>query len=450
MQGMTASICREIGTAADTNKAAYESTDALGNKVYTKQLRDNRDNKYYWVAKLADGNCWMTQNLDLDIPAAGLDNVKSAIASASWKPQEATRTTSMPNRFTLPCTGASASNPVTINGEAYTNESNCLNADADHSWDEGQYVMIYPGEGNAGLYIGMKAKEANVDTNSDGKVQDGLSSFGDRAEVLGQTGVEQAGNLTSLQGSKVLTGYGVVIDVSNGWKASTDPDFTSGSTYIDESGATITKTPISTGAGEITDGLAIDYGRKVYDSHYLIGNYYQWLAATTQTVAQGLTVTEAGTKVEGSICAKGWELPTSGSYGSDTSANGPTYNAASGSFFNLINKTSSNALITGGGNGSNANVNNGYSTLSKEICTNVTTESILTGSPMHFLRAGYVDPWASYQQVRNVGAGGHYWSSVADSAPYARNLYFNPADVYPSYGNDRLYGFSVRCLMLAN
>ena len=31
------------------------------------QLRDIRDNKLYWVAKLKDGNIWMTENLDLDL-----------------------------------------------------------------------------------------------------------------------------------------------------------------------------------------------------------------------------------------------------------------------------------------------------------------------------------------------------------------------------------------------
>lgn len=36
----------------------------------TKQLEDTRlGNKLYWVTKLKDGNCWMTQNLDFDIPA---------------------------------------------------------------------------------------------------------------------------------------------------------------------------------------------------------------------------------------------------------------------------------------------------------------------------------------------------------------------------------------------
>lgn len=31
------------------------------------QAVDVRDNKLYWITKLADGHCWMTQNLDLDI-----------------------------------------------------------------------------------------------------------------------------------------------------------------------------------------------------------------------------------------------------------------------------------------------------------------------------------------------------------------------------------------------
>ena len=31
------------------------------------QVTDIRDDKIYWIAKLADGHCWMTQNLDLDL-----------------------------------------------------------------------------------------------------------------------------------------------------------------------------------------------------------------------------------------------------------------------------------------------------------------------------------------------------------------------------------------------
>ena len=56
MQDMTTEICN-ASTVGQTNR-----------------LTDTRDGKLYWVAKLADNQCWMTQNLDFDIPAGGLTN----------------------------------------------------------------------------------------------------------------------------------------------------------------------------------------------------------------------------------------------------------------------------------------------------------------------------------------------------------------------------------------
>lgn len=52
MQDMTSEIC-SMATVSPSN-------------VMTLDLRDN---KSYWVTKLADGKCWMTQNLDLDLGA---------------------------------------------------------------------------------------------------------------------------------------------------------------------------------------------------------------------------------------------------------------------------------------------------------------------------------------------------------------------------------------------
>lgn len=49
MQGMTPAICNAA---------------TIGSSL---QLLDVRDGKLYWVTKLADNNCWMTQNLDLDL-----------------------------------------------------------------------------------------------------------------------------------------------------------------------------------------------------------------------------------------------------------------------------------------------------------------------------------------------------------------------------------------------
>ena len=78
MQDMSPWICSMVASPADTTEETTETT----------QLIDIRDNKVYWVAKLLDGNCWMTQNLDLNLN----DNVTLTSADtdlhsvASWTP----------------------------------------------------------------------------------------------------------------------------------------------------------------------------------------------------------------------------------------------------------------------------------------------------------------------------------------------------------------------------
>ena len=75
MQDMTMAIC---GTSEENE---------------TKQLKDTRDGKYYWVTKLKDGNCWMTQNLDLG--DNGMEDMTLTPAdsdvSANWTPNRNTQ-----------------------------------------------------------------------------------------------------------------------------------------------------------------------------------------------------------------------------------------------------------------------------------------------------------------------------------------------------------------------
>lgn len=69
--------------------------DAFDDQI---QLTDTRDHKDYWVAKLRDGNCWMTQNLDLDIDSTKTyTNENTDIgwngfgySNASWQPERST------------------------------------------------------------------------------------------------------------------------------------------------------------------------------------------------------------------------------------------------------------------------------------------------------------------------------------------------------------------------
>ncbi len=61
MQDMTPEICA----------AAPTPGNSVTDPVPTATLIDSRDNKAYTIAKLADGKCWMTQNLDLDLRKDG-------------------------------------------------------------------------------------------------------------------------------------------------------------------------------------------------------------------------------------------------------------------------------------------------------------------------------------------------------------------------------------------
>ena len=54
MQDMTTDICSSVSGDGE---------------ITATQLVDTRDSKLYWVTKLKDGHCWMTQNLDFDIDA---------------------------------------------------------------------------------------------------------------------------------------------------------------------------------------------------------------------------------------------------------------------------------------------------------------------------------------------------------------------------------------------
>ncbi|MBR2543321.1 hypothetical protein IKF03_01855, partial [Candidatus Saccharibacteria bacterium] len=56
------------------------------------ELLDIRDNKVYWVTKLQDGHCWMTQNLDLNLSTStALTNQDTDLNTvASWTPMRST------------------------------------------------------------------------------------------------------------------------------------------------------------------------------------------------------------------------------------------------------------------------------------------------------------------------------------------------------------------------
>ena len=83
---------------SSTNKSSILSSMTTGTQ-YT--LTDKRDQKSYTISKLADGNIWMTQNLDLDLDSSktytnedtDLGWNGTSYNTASWTPERSTYTT---------------------------------------------------------------------------------------------------------------------------------------------------------------------------------------------------------------------------------------------------------------------------------------------------------------------------------------------------------------------
>ncbi len=116
----------DITTMQEMNSWICDNTPVEPIAGSTKQLKDTRDNKLYWVTKLKDGNCWMTQNLALDIPATGLKAADTDITTdwnqSSQYPPSVTETTT-PERV-------ADGGPI----------------NATRSWNVGEYILKAPTE----------------------------------------------------------------------------------------------------------------------------------------------------------------------------------------------------------------------------------------------------------------------------------------------------------------
>lgn len=312
MQGMTYALCQ----AASVNDTAY--------------LMDERDGKYYWVAKMGDNNCWMTQNLELDLEAGKALLSTDSDMSSNWTPSYSTATK-------IEALGASDSGV--------------------YSWNLGKYVLNTSG-----------AAVACADNNT------GLSA---------------------------CAGSGFVkVAEEDGWTASADPNFYRKTSYVGKNGVSCTKTSNSAVNTEASEDC------RVYDAHYLVGNYYQWNAAVAGTASQAGDVLSNASK---SICPKGWRPAEN-------------YNSAPGSSYPLLSSYGLASTTTGVSGNYNYNV---------------------ALSPLFLVRAGAVNPQNG--MTYNVGSEGFIWSTTGPADKTTGVLYFGTSATDWSKFMARWYGFSLRC-----
>lgn len=381
-----------------------------------RQLIDTRDGKLYWVAKLKDGNCWMTQNLDLDITAnmIALGNLNSSntdlgymgtgqVATQNGTIWSSTPTSSSSTDGINRC-GSDTTDPncKIINSKARylptatinINKHNQLpgkdkpSADAvaaiplttTRSYDVGEYIVSRPFWGeNCGTYVtwaGMCTQVGIIDVSDSSKWQPTYDSAAD-LENKGKTDKE--------------------------YKAIKCSD---GADIFNDDGSALSS--VCTG-GE-------------YDPHYLVGNYYTYNAATAGSGGSRADNANAAN----SICPKGWKLPT----GQRDDSNVPIWENGSLAHlfidYDMPLKTASD------------HVNDGVHHLVESDLGTVFS------SPFYFSGTSSV----SAVDLNGLGGYGYLWTSTGQDKIYnhAAALYHSKTTVVASSIWPRNIGFHVRCL----
>ena len=189
----------------------------------------------------------------------------------------------------------------------------------------------------------------------------------------------------------------LALDLSTS-KTLTSADTDVSSSYTPKSN---TKTTTTSGATSAGQSWSLDNAySETGDMHALYGNYYTWSAATAGT---GDSLATDGKSATGSICPKGWQLPTGGSSGK----------------FQALAKSYSITNDTAG-------------------------STTLQGDPLYFVMAGRINP--SSGKLESVGSYGQYQSSTVHSTVTAYILGFSASTVNPANYYGCLFGQSVRCV----
>lgn len=360
----------------------------------TKQLIDVRDGKSYFVAKLADGNCWMTQNLDLDITPQmiaqnSLNSSNTDLHSGTvWGTNSVNSTTDDMNSCG---TNSTAVNCQIINGKAHYTPTN----------------TTFVSQSSPLTNTPISTLNSNTRSYDFGKwvIKDPSS---------GDNGACDPADITSF--SDCLAGF---VEVSNPkWR---------GTWNYDEKFTTFNEDTFE------------------YDPHFLIGNSYSY---NTATAGSGGTIVYANAK--DSICPKGWKLPTAG----DTSN---IDNIKSGSFYNLANSygltTTGTSVDTTttiwfrnsvGGTNPTSWTNTGIASRQYHIGAGDFSSNT---APLYFVNVGRTVIQRDIQSSANSIA--YLWSATAgSSSDRAFWAQFSPMLNSVSYttSNGRFHGFNIRCL----
>ena len=450
MQQMNPNICR-ANTTPNRNATQLDTDGSHHgdpNYVPTITLTDTRDNNTYTVSKLADGKCWMTQNLRIidktitpadsnvtanyTIPASSISGFSSNNTSNayidntyggyySWytttagtgtqalsiQGQNATASI-CPKGWRLPTGGNSGEFQTLYNN--YNSLSALRSNPANFTLSGFVYSSSRYYQGSLGYYWSSTVDSSNyaydLYLNTSGVNPANGSNKGDGFSVrciaddkLTFNNIANMQDMTPEICAKAQTHQTTTLrDIRDG-NTYTVAKLKDGKCWMTQNLRIINKTLTSTDSDVTTNytipassinGFSSNNTSNAYVDND--GGLYTWYTATAGTGTQSMSTQGQNTTV--SICPKGWRLPTSG--------NGGEFEA----------------------------LNNRYSSIS-DLTANA--DFTLSGR-VHSSSRGY------------QGSSGYYWSSTVNSSSNAYHLLLNTSYVYPENHSSKNYGFSVRCI----
>ena len=195
-----------------------EKTRLLASMPEGKQyiLKDIRDEKSYYISKLADGNVWMTQNLDLELSSEKTLTPSDTDVPQDWTPMRSTISfagTSVPGWSNAETTPDSASPGdiyyYTSNSDAVDIRYNSLEeCEAEHNDGTCQHY-------HAGNYYNWPAAVASNNTDTVEPYQDAMGSICPAGWKLPKTQV-QAGDIEKNELIEMFFSYDNILDAREG------------------------------------------------------------------------------------------------------------------------------------------------------------------------------------------------------------------------------------------
>ena len=450
MQQMNPNICKASTTPLAT--AIQLDTDGSHhgdpNYVPTVTLTDTRDNNTYTVSKLADGKCWMTQNLRIinktitptdsnvttnyTIPASSISGFNSLDTSNAYVDSDGgfytwytatagtgtqdldtqgqnTTASICPKGWRLPTGGDSGEFKTLYNN--YNSSSVLRSNPVNFTLSGLAYHSSRRNQGSLGrywsstIYSGYDAYYLHLNTsnvNSADLISRDLG-FSVRCIAEDKLSLDNISNMQDMTPEVCVNTkehqVATLKDVRDG-NTYTVAKLKDGKCWMTQNLRIINKT-ITPADSDVTSNYTIPAsslsGFNAYDTSNAYvdsdSGFYNWYTATAGTGTTSLTI--QGKNATASICPKGWRLPT-------------------------------------GGNGGEF----------KALYNNYNSSSVLRSNPVNLTLFGYVYGSSRYVQ----GSSGHYWSSTVHSDYVAYLLYLNTSNVDPVNSDGKRNGFSVRCI----